>query len=144
VECIDGHPRKVEQSLCTVEPGIFARFAATAQLRFLSKVSHSRRGWYVYIPRFPAFPAERPYNILTLAIDLLEKMLVFDPQTRIDCIGSLEHKYMAEYHDLAYEPIAESFDWAFSDAILPVATWKGTIRSEIAGASLAPLPCSTF
>ena len=77
--------------------------------------------------------------ILTLiAIDLLEKMLVFDPQTRIDCVGSLEHTYLAEYHDLAYEPIAETFDWAFSDALLPVATWKVAIRSEIAGASPHP------
>jgi serine/threonine protein kinase len=96
--------------------------------------------------RFPLpFP---PLNInviiLSLAIDLLEKMLVFDPQTRIDCIGSLEHKYLAEYHDLAYEPIAERFDWAFSDAILSVGTWKATIRTEIAGASHAPLCVSTF
>jgi hypothetical protein len=72
-------------------------------------------------------------------------MLVFDPQTRIDCIGSLEHRYLAGYHDLAYEPIAERFDWAFSDAILPIDTWKITIRSEIAGASSrSTAVCSTF
>lgn len=92
----------------------------------------------VRIPRFSPFSPLKPI-ILALAVDLLEKMLVFDPQTRINCIGSLEHKYLAEYHDIAFEPIAETFDWAFSDAVLPIGTWKVTIRNEIAGASRASL-----
>jgi p38 MAP kinase len=72
---------------------------------------------------------------LTLAIDLLEQMLVFDPQGRIDCVNSLEHRYMAEYHDLANEPVGEKFDWGFSDAAFPVEAWKVAINSEIVGAS---------
>jgi p38 MAP kinase len=83
---------------------------------------------------------------LALAVNLLEKMLVFDPQERIDCVHSLEHRYMAEYHDLADEPVAEKFGWAFSDADFPVHTWKAAISSEIAGASPSavcdfPLSC---
>jgi hypothetical protein len=66
-------------------------------------------------------------------------MLVFDPKTRIDCFGSMEHRYLAEYHDIAHEPIAERFDRAFCDAVLPINTWKVTIRNEIAGASLLSL-----
>jgi len=90
-------------------------------------------GFLQRLPRQPNINFSQKFHRADVdAIDLLEKMLVFDPQTRIDCIGSLEHKYLAQYHDLAYEPIAETFDWAFSDALLPVATWKVTIRSEIA------------
>ena len=64
-------------------------------------------------------------------------MLVFDPQARANCVDSLEHNYVAEYHNLAYEPIAEKFDWAFSDADMPVLAWQVAIKSEIAGASVS-------
>ena len=52
-------------------------------------------------------------------------MLVFDPRKRIDAVQSLEHEYVAPYHDATDEPIAEEkFDWSFNDADLPVDTWK--------------------
>ena len=60
-----------------------------------------------------------------LALDLLEKMLVFDPRTRIDATQALAHEYLAPYHDPSDEPVApEAFDWSFNDADLPVDTWK--------------------
>lgn len=59
------------------------------------------------------------------AIDLLEKMLVFDPRLRIRAEGGLAHEYLSPYHDLSDEPVArEKFDWSFNDADLPVDTWK--------------------
>ena len=62
---------------------------------------------------------------LTVAIDLLERMLVFNPRSRIDAKQSLEHEYLAPYHDATDEPeAAEKFDWSFNDADLPVDTWK--------------------
>ena len=72
----------------------------------------------------------------TLAIDLLEKMLVFDPRKRITATESLEHAYVNPYHDATDEPeAAEKFDWSFNDADLPVDTWKVMMYSEILGAS---------
>ncbi|KAF9245636.1 kinase-like domain-containing protein [Melanogaster broomeanus] len=66
------------------------------------------------------------------ALDLLEKMLVFDPRKRIDAATSLEHEYVAPYHDPTDEPVAaEQFDWSFNDADLPVDTWKVMMYSEI-------------
>lgn len=59
------------------------------------------------------------------AIDLLERMLVFDPKKRITASDALAHEYLAPYHDPTDEPVAEEkFDWSFNDADLPVDTWK--------------------
>ena len=75
------------------------------------------------------------YRIWFAALDLLEKMLVFDPRKRIDATQSLAHEYVAPYHDPTDEPIAEEkFDWSFNDADLPVDTWKVMMYSEILGA----------
>lgn len=71
-----------------------------------------------------------------LALDLLEKMLVFDPRTRITAAQALSHPYLAPYHDPTDEPEAdEPFDWSFNDADLPVDTWKVMMYSEILGES---------
>lgn len=60
-----------------------------------------------------------------IAIDLLEKMLVFDPRRRISAAEGLAHEYLAPYHDPTDEPVAdEKFDWSLNDADLPVDTWK--------------------
>ena len=73
------------------------------------------------MPVYPRFPA-----LLTIiAIDLLEKMLVFDPRSRARAGEALAHEYLAPYHDPTDEPVAdEKFDWSFNDADLPVDTWK--------------------
>jgi p38 MAP kinase len=61
-------------------------------------------------------------------LDLLEKMLVFDPRTRISAAEALEHPYLASYHDPSDEPIAETqFDWSFTEADLTVDEWKSRI-----------------
>lgn len=68
------------------------------------------------------------------ALDLLEKMLVFDPRTRISAAEALAHHYLAVYHDQSDEPVAaEVFDWSFNDSDLPVITWKAMTYSEILG-----------
>ena len=66
---------------------------------------------------------------------MLERMLVFDPRTRISAAEALSHPYLAPYHDPTDEPEAEeAFDWSFNDADLPVDTWKVMMYSEILGA----------
>lgn len=62
---------------------------------------------------------------IDVAVDLLERMLVFDPKKRIRAGEALAHEYLAPYHDPTDEPVAqEKFDWSFNDADLPVDTWK--------------------
>ena len=63
--------------------------------------------------------------LIVTAIDLLEKMLVFDPRMRVRAGDGLAHEYLAPYHDPSDEPVAdEKFDWSFNDADLPVDNWK--------------------
>jgi len=67
-----------------------------------------------------------------VALDLLERMLVFDPRKRVSATESLGHEYVSPYHDPTDEPeAAEQFDWSFNDADLPVDTWKVMMYSEI-------------
>jgi p38 MAP kinase len=76
----------------------------------------------------------QPIRACAAALDLLEKMLVFDPRKRINATDSLAHEYVAPYHDPTDEPeAAEKFDWSFNDADLPVDTWKVMMYSEILG-----------
>ncbi|KAJ3328160.1 MAPK protein hog1 [Blyttiomyces sp. JEL0837] len=66
------------------------------------------------------------------ALDLLEKMLVFDPRKRITAAQALEHPYLAPYHDPSDEPVADSqFDWSFTEAELSVDEWKTRIYTEV-------------
>ena len=66
-----------------------------------------------------------PTQLICLAIALLEKMLVFDPRSRVRAGDALADEYLAPYHDPSDEPVAEEkFDWSFNDADLPVDTWK--------------------
>ncbi len=61
------------------------------------------------IPFARLFPTARP-----TAIDLLEKMLVFDPSKRISVEEALEHPYLDSLHNVEDEPLAEnvfSFDF---------------------------------
>jgi p38 MAP kinase len=68
------------------------------------------------------------------ALDLLERMLVFDPRERIDATQSLSHPYIAPYHDPSDEPVSpQKFDWSFNDAHLPVNVWMSMTYNEILG-----------
>ena len=46
------------------------------------------------------FPHANP-----LALDLLAKMLNFDPAKRVTCELALEHPYLAVWHDPTDEPV---------------------------------------
>jgi len=65
-------------------------------------------------PRIPfnhLYPAANP-----LAIDLLSKLLAFDPAKRISCEEALAHPYLAVWHDPNDEPVCSStFDFGFEE-----------------------------
>jgi mitogen-activated protein kinase 1/3 len=54
------------------------------------------------IPLYSMYPQAHP-----LAIDLLQKMLIFDPSKRISVIEALEHPYMAALYDPSANPPAQ-------------------------------------
>lgn len=70
-----------------------------------------------YIKRLPnksAVPFATLYpNASGPAIDLLSKMLVFDPRKRISAAKALEHEYLLALHNVNDEPTATPFDFKF-------------------------------
>lgn len=73
-------------------------------LRFLR--SDNARKYVKQLSRYPKqkFSARFP-NMTPTAIDLLEKMLVFDPNRRISVDEALCHPYLSSLHDINDEPI---------------------------------------
>ncbi|RKP21739.1 mitogen-activated protein kinase HOG1, partial [Rozella allomycis CSF55] len=60
-------------------------------------------------------------------LDLLEKMLEFDPQKRILASEALKHPYLKEFHDDQDEPVSDKkIDWTLYEKDLDVSEWKST------------------
>jgi len=67
------------------------------------------------------------------AIDLLEKMLEFDPVKRITVQGALEHPYMSKLHQEDDEPTGtpvSDFDFDFELYSLKIEEFKQLIYEE--------------
>lgn len=65
------------------------------------------------------------------AIDLLERILVFDPKSRITAQEALLHPYFQGYQEEEQGP-APSFDWSFTSAEYSAIQWKEVICKTIA------------
>ncbi|KAJ5911260.1 Mitogen-activated protein kinase HOG1 [Penicillium subrubescens] len=66
------------------------------------------------------------------ALDLLEQLLVWNPEQRITAEAALSHPYLSVYHDPSDEPTAnQTFDWSSIDADHGIDTWKTLVYSEI-------------
>jgi mitogen-activated protein kinase 7 len=67
------------------------------------------------LPRMSKVPFSKLYPKATpAALDLLEKMLKWDPLERITIEKALEHPYLASYHDKEDEPACPThFDFGF-------------------------------
>uniref|UniRef100_A0A3B4TH82 mitogen-activated protein kinase n=1 Tax=Seriola dumerili TaxID=41447 RepID=A0A3B4TH82_SERDU len=65
------------------------------------------------------------------AVDLLEGMLLLDPETRLTAKQGLSHPFLAEYHDPECEPDSETYDDSFESLELAVGEWKSLIHMEI-------------
>ncbi|KAL4298327.1 hypothetical protein GQ457_12G029470 [Hibiscus cannabinus] len=84
-----------------------------SDLRFLWNEDARR-----YIRQLPAHPRQSlakifPY-VHPLAIDLIERMLTFDPTRRIIVEEALAHPYLERLHDIADEPVSpDPFSFEF-------------------------------
>ncbi|KAJ1965787.1 mitogen activated protein kinase 2 [Dipsacomyces acuminosporus] len=72
----------------------------------LSRIGSERAQMYIRsLPFMPKVPWAKIFpNATPLALDLLEKLLDFDPSTRITVEDVLAHPYLAAYHNVDDEP----------------------------------------
>lgn len=67
--------------------------------------SRRARDYIMTLPRYQKIPLNKILPDLdSLGIDLLEKMLLFNPKKRITAKEALEHPYLSTYHDPTDEP----------------------------------------
>ncbi|POO01557.1 Serine/threonine protein kinase [Trema orientale] len=84
------------------------------------------------IPQYPRQPLARAFpHVHPLAIDLIDKMLTFDPNRRITVEEALAHPYLARLHDIADEPVCpEPFSFEFEQQPLSEEQMKDMIYQE--------------
>ncbi|KAL0218988.1 hypothetical protein P9112_004641 [Eukaryota sp. TZLM1-RC] len=85
------------------------------------------------MPFYPRVPLNKVFpNASSAALDLLEKMLQFDPANRITVDEALAHPYLKLLHDPQDEPVAESpFSCPWETEQLSTAEIKALIYEEI-------------
>lgn len=95
----------ITELLGTPPDDVVQTIGSESTLKFVKSLPHRDRT--PFSERFKESAVIDP-----VAIDLLEKMLVFDPRQRVTADEALAHPYLAEYHDEADEPVAhDKFDW---------------------------------
>ena len=84
------------------------------------------------LPHREAVPFARLYpNASREALDLLEKMLVFDPRRRITAAQALQHEYLAALHNVNDEPDAEAFSFPFEKKDVTENELRGLIWEQL-------------
>lgn len=99
----------------------------------LARIASPRAQQYINsLPFKPQIPFEQLYpDANPLALDLLRRLLAFDPAERITCDEALRHPYLAVWHDPADEPTCGTkFDFSF-EQIDDIEGMKKLILNEV-------------
>ncbi|KAJ9706010.1 hypothetical protein PVL29_001534 [Vitis rotundifolia] len=101
-----------------------------ASLGFLR--SNNARRYVRQLPRYPKQQISARFpNMSPSAVDLLEKMLVFDPTKRITVDEALCHPYLSSLHDINDEPVCPSpFSFDFEQSSITEENIKELIWRE--------------
>lgn len=76
--------------------------------------SRRARDYIASLPKYPAISLERVFpEVNPLGLDLLQRMLVFNPNNRITAKEALEHPYLSTYHEPNDEPEGEPIPPSF-------------------------------
>ncbi|KAE8745084.1 Extracellular-signal-Regulated Kinase [Frankliniella occidentalis] len=95
-------------------------------------INEKARNYLQSLPFKPKVPWVKLYpNADPKALDLLDKMLTFNPHNRIGVEEALAHPYLEQYYDPADEPVAEEpFRFSMELDDLPKETLKQYIFDE--------------
>lgn len=101
-----------------------------SDLEFLR--SDNARRYVKQLPHRPKQPFSVKFpNVSPVAIDLAERMLVFDPSKRITIEEALNHPYLSSLHEINEEPICSSpFNFDFERSTLSEEDIKELIWME--------------
>ncbi|GAA6055335.1 hypothetical protein JCM3770_005292 [Rhodotorula araucariae] len=135
---------------------IVLHFLGTPSDTTLRRVGSPRAQDYIRsLPFKPGVPFESLFpQANPLALDLLSKLLAFDPHERISCTDALVHPYLAVWHEPADEPDCPArFDFGFEaeDSIegmralivQEVEEFRRLVRPHMRAAPPAPPPSSS-
>ncbi|KAA8903032.1 MAP protein kinase [Sphaerosporella brunnea] len=108
-------------------------FLGTPNEETLSRIGSPRAQEYVRnLPFMPKIPFQRLFpNAKPDALDLLDRMLAFDPSSRITVEEALEHPYLSIWHDASDEPVCPTtFDFSF-EVVEDVPQMRQMILEEV-------------
>ncbi|TVU47460.1 hypothetical protein EJB05_07063 [Eragrostis curvula] len=90
------------------------------------------RRYMRHLPQFPRRPFASLFpRVQPVALDLIERMLTFNPLQRITVEEALDHPYLERLHDIADEPICtEPFSFDFEQQALSEDQMKQLIFNE--------------
>ncbi|ETW04861.1 CMGC/MAPK protein kinase [Aphanomyces invadans] len=102
-----------------------------AELHFVT--SEKARRFMKSQPNKPKIPLDRLFpNVKPTALDLLDKMLVFDPSQRISVEEALQHPYLESLHNCEDEPKAtKHFSFEFEKENLTKRRLQELIAEEV-------------
>jgi mitogen-activated protein kinase 7 len=108
-------------------------YLGTPNEETLSRIGSPRAQEYVRnLPFMAKVPFQRLFpNANPDALDLLDRMLAFDPSSRISVEEALEHRYLAIWHDASDEPACPTtFDFHF-EVVEDVQEMRKMILDEV-------------
>ncbi|KAI8927800.1 kinase-like domain-containing protein [Entophlyctis helioformis] len=99
----------------------------------LTRIGSERAQLYIRsLPKMKKIPWQNLYPRATpVAVDLLERLLTFDPALRMTVEEALAHPYLEAYHDSEDEPVsATPFDFSF-ESVEAIEEMKNMIADEV-------------
>lgn len=109
------------------------QIVGTPDKKFLSKITSETAR--TYIESMPHYPRKEFSSFFVganpKAVNLMEELLVMDPDRRYSAEEALAHPYFTNYADPEDEPTAPLFDDSFEKEELDAKGWKERVQKEI-------------